>query len=138
MTDNVIPFKQPELLIFVCSCGCQSYRIQSDCTIECCNCHDVKAFGEWVKHLPPVLSDPPERTSAGTLIVTAHGSEELAKRRVLRDIELWMRNDELMLLSAFNKSGGGKHWFNLKTEDDKEFLLNRLAEMYAQVKETAL
>lgn len=138
MTDNVIPFKPADPLIFVCGCGCQSFRIQSNDTFECCNCHDVKASGEWVKHLPDVPNEPPERDSGGTLAVTAIGNKEFAMRRVIRQIEDWAKSEELAALSAFTKDGSGKHWFDVETEEQKQWILRRINDIHTQLEELAI
>lgn len=137
MTDNVIPFKPADPLIWICNCGCQSYRILSNDTFECCNCHDIKASGEWVKHLPPVPSDP-TRDDAGTLSVTALGVPELAMRRVMKQIEDWIKSDQLAILASYSKEDGGKHWFNITDAEQKAWALRRVDELRAQLEELAV
>lgn len=88
--------------------------------------------------IPFKPSDPPERDSGGTLAVTAIGNKTFAMRRVIRQVEDWAKSEELAALSAFTKDGSGKHWFDVETEEQKQWILRRIDDMRAQLEGLAI
>lgn len=138
MTDNVIPFKPADPLIWVCRCGCQSWRLQSDGQIECCNCLNISCdhHGDWITHLPEPV--PTDQTTAGTLIVKAMGNAGFARNGVVRTIEQLHKDDKISLLSVYDTDGYGKHWTNIETQEDKDFCLRKLHELIAIIENTGI
>lgn len=143
MNDNVVPFKptasaEEEQFVWICGCGCQSFRLLSDGAIECCQCENqCNAHSEWRRDLP----DPPdevERDTSGTIIHTALGVPELARRRVLKTLDEWARDDELLMVAAYHKDGTGKHWLGIETQEDKDEVLDKLLDLIQDVRSSAV
>lgn len=140
--DNIVQFPPPagsepqEPPIWVCRCGCQSWRLQSDGAIECCNCLSVGMDHgcEWRNRLP--VAEPTDKTTAGTTIITAMGDAAFARNAVFRTIEQWHKNNEALIIAAYNLEGGSKYWTGIETLEDKEFCLRKLRDLVAMIEET--
>lgn len=83
----------PEILIYKCRCGCQSFELRSDGTTECCHCGSISTNADasvdegWFKLKPPVPTEAkvPEKepmkvtrignTGAALRLVTAEAND---------------------------------------------------------------
>jgi hypothetical protein len=137
--DNITPFPKLETdkIIYVCSCRCQSFRVLSSGKIECCNCETIQneSVGEWVKQLPKI-PDEITATDAGTVKATALGSAEFAKLSVLREIDRWSKSNDLVFICAYHDNGTGKHWFNINSEHEKEWIIRKLENLLELTRST--
>lgn len=144
MTGNVVQFPKPDQIIFICSvCKCQSWVIHESGIVECCNCETPATRhateigllpGEWVKRFPDVPATV-EKTEAGTVNVKAMGSVSFAMHSTFAGIQQWFTAGELEFIAAYHKDGRGKHWQNIKTEADKEWIIRKLTELLEYTKE---
>lgn len=139
MTGNVVQFPPPDQLIYVCDCGCQSFRLYPSAAVECANCglsHTVPdAVGEWLKQLPD-LPETITRTDAGTITVKALRTPDFARAQVLRDLNDWAKSGELELIVGYRTDGNGKNWSNVQTQDQKEWVLRKLRQLTAHIEQS--
>lgn len=137
MTDNIIQFPKPDQIVFVCGCGCMSFFINDNNTVECCNCNDVKTGsppnGDWRIYLPDVPDDVTEDTG-GKMSVRAIGSAEISRRMTIKQIQEWNTSGTLAMVSAYNDDGTGKHWFDITTETERNWILRKLQLVVDHVK----
>lgn len=138
MSDNIVEFPKSSDVIFVCSCGCQSFRIEASGAIECCHCGDYPTnytdnAGRWVRRLPET-KEAVQESEAETISVTAIGSVEFARASTLRKIERWANDETLTMVTGYRADGTGTHWFNINDSADKERCLKKLALLYGHVK----
>jgi hypothetical protein len=134
---NVVQFPAASPLVYVCSCGCQSFRIYASGMIECANCGedhqrhaDGTPVGGWVKTLP----DTPdvaaiERDEGGTIVVKATGAADFASASVLQKLTKWTKRGSIAALFGFDNDGSGSHWTDVCTEDQKQWVLRKLREL---------
>lgn len=139
MTDNIIQFPKPDEIVFVCGCGCMSFFINHNNTIECCNCNDIKdgspPNGDWRKNLPDVPDNVTEDTD-GKISVRAIGNSEIARRQTMKQIQEWSVSGTLAIVSAYNNDGTGKHWFDIETKEQQQWVLRKLQLVVDHVKNT--
>ncbi|MDO6966967.1 hypothetical protein [Rhizobium alvei] len=128
MTDNVIDLRPEakERLIYLCvECGCSTFYMYSDGTTECAACNGLDAGGEWVTKLESQPKSP-EKTDAGSFSVTCVGSPELARERVVKNINT--RKGELALLGGWFEDGSVSLWDGAEDDDQNDWLINKLRE----------
>lgn len=139
MTDNVVEFPKSDKVIYVCNCGCQSFRLYPSAAVECANCgspHAVpNAVGEWVKQLPEL---PPTitGTDGGTMSIKALGSVDFARAMVLRTLNDWAKAGKLGMIAGYHHDGTGKIWTDVTTQSQKDWVLRRLRELADHIEQT--
>lgn len=83
--NNVISLKKPEPEVWVCGCGCRTFYLYRNQSIECANCEQTSAdFGGWVEELPDRKGDSAKPVSAISRFADA--TPEFALRQALRDM----------------------------------------------------
>ena len=71
--------------IWVCKCGCSSFELHSDGSVECCNCSLAGENAEWMRRKPEVPANPPEIAFSERRI-TRFNTGAGALQRVLRNV----------------------------------------------------
>lgn len=143
MNDNIIQFpvttegNQPEEeafdvreLTWVCGCGCRSFNLFGDGELVCAACEvQVCGFpnkdGEWRKNNAP-SSGEGLKDLEGVINQVDHQTDEFAKRSMIKKIEKWNKDGQLLSMIAHKKDGEGESWFNIHSEDERDELLQRL------------
>ena len=115
--------------VWRCICGCWSFFIADDGTVECTACHTVtdnhaEAVGEWVRQILPEAEEVKEITEPMTTQVVM-GEEEFAKRRVLKYVEQCTKSDTLAALFVMSRDLATRTWFNFDIVPKTE-LINRI------------
>ncbi len=114
-------------LAWVCSCGCQSFRLLSNGIAECCNCENSigpNGPNEWRNILPP--EKPTNKTDANTIIIKYVGSDEFAQKKVLQNINKWIKNKEIAFIFAYKIDGSGTHWLYMTNKEEKNWIINKI------------
>jgi len=104
MTDNVIPLRQPEPTIWVCNCGCATFKVYSDQSIVCAQCAARGPDGEWVIEPPPVAPRAPKHVER--VVTDLKKSWRLVLNDALRDYV----NDPLAFILLMAESGAFVTW----------------------------
>jgi hypothetical protein len=131
--SNVLPFR--ERLMWHCAvCNCASYFLYNDKTVECVGCHTVGVDdGEWIINLPEPEPDKITKTDDDVIRVITWGSPELARRHTLKKIAAVNEAKELVAVAGWDKDGGMHSWFDIATQEEKDWMLRKLAQLTEHV-----
>lgn len=127
------------LYIAVCiNCGCRSFELLSSGQIECCNCGQrptgYEEEVEWRRVLPEEPKNPDDvEGDGGTIGVRSMGVADIAMHSTMKVMNEWTKAGNATMLIAFGRDGAGKHWFDIHTEEQKEWVLRRLREVTAHI-----
>ena len=118
--DNVVSIAKPDVMIFVCNCGCSSFSLLSDGSTECsaCNTLDADQAGAWADH------SGDKTLHEGDVFVDVQGnnSVEFARKR----IGLLASDDDVALVLVA-KDGGSVHaWCKSETEGEMQWMREKL------------
>lgn len=134
MTDgNIVDFRKATRLTWLCgACGCSTWYLYNDSTVECAACDKVSEGSEWVT---PIQNEPqnPERDNAGSICVVGVGSVELAKRRVMKVID--NRKGEISFIAAWFDDGGMKSWSGAQTPEQRDWVVEKLRQLADHIAE---
>lgn len=147
MTEKVVPFppfkeveetnveQLHEELVFVCTCGTRTFEVMghtnSECEgyLKCSGCgNEVEVEGsDWRKKLPPVPDDTEglQDTIGTTIHSRSNSPTNLVVLRVLRNIGKW-DPDDIALMVGFHEDGAGEQFFTFNTEEQRQWVLDRL------------
>lgn len=144
--DKIVPFRRPakepeqKLILYCNNCDCRTFEINVDTTIECANCGEVCEVitTDWT--FRPPVAPPPEAVNRdrGYNTVTRFLDPDAAILGVLAEINRWRETDTLEFVVAYNKSGLGRTWSRLLTQDDKDYILTKLKEVVEHVERAAV
>lgn len=124
---SIINFPKPERLIFTCGhCGCSTFYLYDDETIECAGCNFKSNGGEWVTPLQS-HSKSPEKDNSGSVDMIAIGSIEFARRRVVKRI--MDEQSDLAFVAGWFEEGGMTSWSGAETEEQKDWTVRKLREL---------
>lgn len=120
-----------DAIVFVCACGCQSFRMHRNGVMECANCNQTEFdadSGRWLEKVSDIEIDPnaPTTGEVGAVDVKLLGNPEFARRSVIRNVEKWNKSNELALIVCYNVNGGGSHWFGIETAEQKQWVIDKL------------
>lgn len=135
------PPQETGRLIYVCgNCDCRTFNLFADGSITCshcdrelCPCEGGEGAQEnWRRCVP----NPPEDTStlptdAGTVNVHYMGDASYARSRTLKNINEW--GDKLVMVVGYHDDGSGRSWFDYETEEQRQWVLRKLAEVVKHV-----
>lgn len=125
--SNVIDLHRRERLIWMCgNCGCSTFYLYSDQTIECAGCEHVSDGGEWVTPIEN-KAKAPEKDNASSICVIAIGSPQVARLRVLKKIN--DRAADIALTAAWFDDGAMTSWCGAETEEQKAWAIRKLSEL---------
>jgi hypothetical protein len=105
--------------------------------IHCAGCDNVVAEGdEAFKWATKVPETPPAGTVTdlmGYANTVSTGSAHLALARTLKHVENWKKEDTLCLLAGYNTDDQSAFWMNFETEEQRNWVLRKLAEIRSTV-----
>ena len=93
--------------IWVCNCGCSTFRLLSTGEAECakCDCPTKNYEGGWFEQLPaPAVTPEPE--PPGTVAVIGLGSADMAIKRTLKNAQ----NCDPVAVITIRRDGGLHTW----------------------------
>lgn len=131
---RVVQLQQPtpaELVLVCGRCGCMTHYIHEDYA-ECSNCSTNMGVdtSEWRRELPPASEDRDGVGDTGGLISnTVMSAPVLARKRVMKRISEMEGSGELAAVFAYANDGAGHFWMSVCTQDQKDWMLRRLAEL---------
>lgn len=101
--SNIVEMPRREPLIWVCKCGCSTFKLYDSDEVECAQCGVISpAEAEWVKD--PTPKNPAAPASIERVIAVA-SSVEMTLRRLLKDDP-----NKLVVLIAIEGSGKTITW----------------------------
>lgn len=111
---TVVPFNPPAKTIFVCNCGCASYYVSGDGTVECCLCGEEKQ-SVFVKDTLKRKTDL-DRDCTGVSSVTMYGEIDGARRSVVKGI--LDKQGEKVLIASIGLDGVVNSWCGADTSKE--------------------
>ena len=124
MADNVVSLKKPAKRIWVCDCGCSTFKLREDGSAICAHCDKQSseaADGAWYA---PIKDDPDrnEDLAAPFEDIQGNGSVEFARRRLAK-----LATDDDVTVLAIVKSDGRVHaWSEVETPEQVDWVKDRL------------
>lgn len=116
-------------LVWVCNCGCQTFRLRADGESECAACETLSAgeTGGWRRRLPDPTFGADMPTTEGATSCTSLGSADAAIKRVLRKAD----PDNLAALATIHSDGRISTWsMDTDTRSRKAWLRKRMRTAY--------
>lgn len=121
---SVVSFPSATDVIWVCDCGCSTFRLVSDGTAECANCAAIVtgADGSWFSEIADAPMCDDDRVPFKD--VQGNNSVEFARARMSR-----LANDADMAAIVLVRDGGTIHaWFSAETDEQVDWTRRRLAD----------
>lgn len=120
---NVVSLHNREPLVWVCRCGCSTFKLYEGGVSECANCNKQSADGgEWVNELPEPEGPVRDVLPDTKIISLTDASPAAALRGMLNRVDA----DALTALIAIESNGRVRTWGGVDTEDRREWLDERL------------
>jgi CDGSH-type Zn-finger protein len=121
--SNVVTLPKREPLIWVCTCGCSTFRFFSNGTHECASCGIISDAGEWMAEKPAAPVTPRE-TERETRVISFAGSPQQAMREMLRK----GLDENILALVAIGEDSRVRTWGGVDTKKRSAWLGRRLKE----------
>lgn len=138
MSDNVVTFegKPPEEeYILICNhCENTTFKLYAGGKIECayCEVNVVSAEPEDTRKWREVRGEKkegdevqPDRNSELRTTQTHMESPTYALRFVMRRVDSWADDGNMAMLISYNREGMGQHWFDIATEEQREWVMEK-------------
>lgn len=107
--------------IWVCVCGCSTFRFYGDGTSECAGCDlALDGAGSWYEFRP----DGGYRTDTIRSVVHGNGSISFARERLRRAV----LSDDVRMLVAARADGTLSTWFGCESEKQRRWMKRRMKE----------
>jgi len=133
---------EPTEFIYLCgNCDCRTFNLLASGTIICSSCdtpvktedRNDERWRQVIKTMEPQNPETITESDSGTLNVNMYADASLARRGTLKRIAQWEEGKELVMVGAYAVDGAGRHWFDVVTEDQRQWVLARLADLMAHV-----
>jgi len=126
--SDVVSFPRRQPLIWICECGCSTFKVFDDQHIECAQCKaTASAIGEWVKEPVPANPATPARVDR---VLIASDAPQLVLRRLLKEkpedlaVIIAMRQDGDLITFADPIEGEARvAWFDRKMAEVRRLLI---------------
>ena len=119
MSDVIqIPIRRDE--IWVCLCGCSSFSLLGDGSIECSSCGTwAEEMGSWYEEKPAAeaTDDPPFGDIQG------NGSVDFAKAQVIRSVQ----SVDVVMIMTVAENGRLKLWTSVEGKAQEKWLLRQFS-----------
>lgn len=118
---SIVEFPARSVRIWVCDCGCSTFRVREDGEIECAACNVVSASdipGAWFD----ARKGAADRDGETTEIVQGNGSVEFVRARLKR----LAASDDAALIAVALRDGRVSLWAGAETDDEVKWSKERL------------
>jgi hypothetical protein len=132
MSFNIIayaiddPRYEPETLHEVRCTGCDR-DVTSSSTLD--------GHFTWAGDLPPGPDPKTNSSIMGYTNTISTGEVEVARRRVVRQVEQWSKADTLALVVAYDTEAASRTWATIETEQQRDWILKRIEELRITVEQ---
>lgn len=145
--DNIVTFggnnskatpKEDETqFVAVClECRCRTFNCFADGTIKCSFCDTPLHVGnhndeQWRRVIPGLPADTSNIEDESSRTVTKNDMPDasMARRRTIKSLSDWSTSGHLCFVGGYNLSGEGRYWLDINTEEQRQWVLEKLAEM---------
>ncbi len=125
-----------ERMVYVCSnCSCRSYNLFADGSIACSYCElilspgDVGSeYGDWLKCTDGAAVKDKDDFDPKPFDQHHFADCSLARRQITKKIMGWADSEQLEFITAFNTDGSATSWHNIETEEQRQWILDRMME----------
>ena len=127
MTDNVIPLKPAEPMVLVCGCGCRSFEVNDDETINCSACGDPASENAgWIKRIVTAVIENPQETF--TVERVSDDTPEFLLRLTLKEMGdvqavAIMRSESVTTWSLPIDTSDRVEWLDRRLADIRSFIM---------------
>jgi hypothetical protein len=120
--SDIVPFPaKQEPMIWVCECGCSSFELLNDGTMQCALCGCMPADGAW----DPVDSDEVWTGESRIREVSGNGDPDFAKKVTAKRI----MDPDTVLSVVIKANGALSAWSSLETSEKVEWGISRLEDL---------
>lgn len=106
--------------IWVCTCGCETFFLRADYTIECAHCGKISDGGVWCDKLPDEVKAEPWPRQIVVRLDTSQAN--------LKHIMSKARVEDTACLLVVQRNGLVHSWRHIETDEQRDWLLRRLDE----------
>lgn len=139
---NVTPFPHPsrDKLMLLCECGCETFNLIANGTMECAYCDKVVGGNSerWIERMPLPNHDSPVEESDDFVRNSYMRTVEFARKKIVKTITHWSDTKQLMMTVGYNAEGDGRLWVDISTEEQREWALVKLEALKEYVARVAL
>lgn len=120
-------------LVAICSeCQCNTFKCFADGTVKCSYCETPLVPNHpneenWERCIPEPPADPSIVKEAKSTTRSGVPDNTMSRRRTLKIINKW--DGDIELVDGYHKDGTGRWWTNISTEEDREYVLRKVAEV---------
>jgi hypothetical protein len=124
--NDVIPFKKPESLIYVCACGCATFELWNDLTATCsfCRKNPSEEVGGWTEAGHVWAGDEYTRDVVGNTLPS------FARRVVMKHAEA----ENAVAVLVVKDTGSSHFWGDVSTLKQLEWLERKISAMTADLR----
>lgn len=158
--DNVVTFKgnqandddtyacghsKHEQYVLVCTeCDNRTFNLFAGGKITCAFCDteikiaeddDIRKWREVVARPSPKDDIAPSNHADKVMSQNHMSDPSYASRFVASVINKWVDKQELVMLVGYKDTGEGRHWFDIRTEEQREWVLEKLTQLHDGLKE---
>lgn len=140
--------KPKEEYLLICgACECRTFNLYAGGVVKCSFCEAVLKEKptdvedrRWRSVVPDAPSNPENVPTADDGYITENQlpDYQLARRRVLKLINAWADDNHLVLVGGYNRRGEGRWWLDAKTEEEREWLKDKIGQVFEWVTEVKL
>lgn len=143
MSDNVVTFeatskegkKAPEEFILVCSrCENTTFKLYAGGKVECAYCEgdvstaDPEDHRKWRETMGEKKEGDEVQADRNSELTTTQKHREsptYALRFVMKRVDGWADAGNMAMMISYNLQGEGQHWFDIATEEQREWVMEK-------------
>lgn len=134
--SDAIPDTEKDNVIWICGCGCQSFILHDDNTIQCTHCDNHieqdLTQGQWARQV--VRYEDVENDDGGTIIHNLTDDTNFSRLRTKKLINDWFDKNEVALAIVYKADGTSKSWQVIETQEQKDWLIRILEKELREAK----
>lgn len=147
--DNIVTFpgNEPEddtEYVLVCmKCTNRTFNLYAGGKVTCAGC-DVEtilhgADEDDIERWRAVVGEPSDKSrvkaqDSNEVVSKQFNSIPLARAQTMKRIHEWDKDDTLVMLIAYCSTGEGRHWFDIVTEEQRAWVMEKFAALAESIK----
>lgn len=140
---NITPFPVPnrDKLMLLCGCGCETFNLIANGTMECAYCSEVvedTSSSRWIERMPVPTHNDHVETGDDFTRNSYMRTAEFARRKIIKQIVHWSDNRQLAMALGYNEEGAGHLWVDVHNEEQREWVLRKLMKLHEYVQNIPL
>lgn len=140
---NITPFPVPnrDKLMLLCSCGCETFNLIANGTMECAYCNEVvedTSSSRWIERMPVPTHNDYVETGDDFTRNSYMRTAEFARRKIIKQIVHWSDTKQLAMVLGYSEEGAGHLWVDVHNEEQREWVLRKLLKLHEYVQNIPL